>query len=59
MAVKLTDCDCSGSRDVDEAACVLGVNNQHPSEVMGTMMEEGQKGGPACVCVVGGGAAGR
>lgn len=53
MAVKLTDCDCSGGRDVDEAACVLGVNNQHPSEVMGTMMEEGQKGGPVCACLCG------
>lgn len=42
VAVKQTDCDCSNGRDCDEAACVLGVNNQHPSEVMGN--REG--GGP-------------
>lgn len=62
MAVKQTDCDCSGGRDCDEAACVLGVNNQHPSEVMGNRraggMEGGRKGGPcvrvpACVWVWG------
>ena len=56
--MKLSDCDCSGGRDCDEAVCVLGLNNQHPSEVM-----EGRKGGcegPASefqsiyVCVEGG-----
>lgn len=44
VAVKLTDCDCSGDRDCDEATCVLGVNNQHPSEVMGTRREGGKEG---------------
>lgn len=46
-AVKLSDCDCSGDRDCDEAACVLGVNNQHPSEVMGTRRKGGLGRGPA------------
>lgn len=32
--VKLSDSDCSGGRDIGEALFVLGVNNQHNSEVM-------------------------
>lgn len=63
MAVKQTDCDCSGGRDCDEAACVLGVNNQHPSEVMGNRRAGGREGGrkgpasgfqPVCGCGGGG-----
>lgn len=38
-AAKLTDYDCSHGSDCDEASCVLGMNNQHPSEVMGTRRE--------------------
>lgn len=45
VAVKQTDYDCSYIRDCDEAACVLGVNNQHPSEVMGNR-EGGREGDP-------------
>lgn len=45
VAVKQTDYDCSNIGDCDEAACVLGVNNQHPSEVMGN--REGGRETPA------------
>lgn len=53
-AVKSSGCDCSGCRDYDEAAFVLGVNNQLSSEVMET--KEGERGGlcirgPAYKCV--------
>lgn len=57
VAVKLADCDCSGGRDCDEAACALGVNNQQPSEVMGTRRESGRtlllEVQPVCVGEVG------
>lgn len=43
-----------GGRDCDEAACVLGVNNQHPSEVMRNG-REGPVSGVQAVCGCGGG----
>lgn len=51
VAVKQTDCDCSGGRDCGKAACVLRVNNQHPSEVMGNRREgPASEVQPVCAC---------
>lgn len=44
VAGKYADCDCGASRDCDGAACVPGVNNQHPSEVMCGGRQRGRGG---------------
>lgn len=41
---KLSDYDCGSGRDCDEAASVLWVNNQHPSEET-TKGEKGRRDG--------------